>query len=327
MLLYIYLIVGFFLLIKGADLLVDGASSLARRFGISPLVVGLTIVSFGTSAPELIVNLVASVNGNGDIAIGNVIGSNTANILLILGCSSVVYPLAVKFSTVWKEIPLALLASLLVGVMASDALLNSPVVSSLNGDIFSGLSRIDGVVFLSFFIIFMYYTFGISKTEASDDEETTQEIYPTKTSLFMIVAGLFALVLGGDWVVGGATDIARDFGISEALIGLTMVALGTSLPELATSVVAAYKKDVDIAVGNVVGSNIFNVFLVLGTSSLVSPLRFSDALLWDTVFSMFATLLLFSFIFIGKKGVIERRQGVFFVLIYFLYIAILFVRG
>ena len=259
---YIFLIAGFAFLVKGADFLVDGASSIAKKFGISALVIGLTIVAFGTSAPELIVNIFASIQGNTDIAIGNILGSNIANILLILGISAMIYPLAVGKGTVWKEIPLGLLAIIVVAIMANDRL--------IDGGGFSGLTRIDGFILISFFIIFLYYTFGISKAQGTGEPEESNRIheYSFFRSGIMVVAGLAGLTLGGKWIVDSAVVIAEQIGLSQAVIGLTIVAIGTSLPELATSAIAAFKKNTDIAVGNIVGSNIFNVFWILGISAM-----------------------------------------------------------
>lgn len=310
--------IGFAFLIKGADWLVSGASSLASRLGVSALVIGLTIVAFGTSAPELTVNLLASVQGNTDIAIGNIIGSNIANILLILGISAIIYPLAVQKGTVWREIPFALLAVLVVGVMANDAL--------FDGASSSALSRIDGIVLMFFFIIFLYYIFSISKSATNDSDETVEVLSITK-SLIMISGGLVGLVIGGKWIVDGAVLFATQLGVSEALIGLTVVAIGTSLPELATSAVAAYKKNVDIAVGNVVGSNIFNIFWILGVSSSISPLPFSTKLSFDVWVVIITTIVLFLALFVGKKHVIERWQGGLFVGFYIMYIVFLVIRG
>jgi cation:H+ antiporter len=315
---YVLFFVGFAFLIKGADLLVDGASSVAKRMGISSLVIGLTVVSFGTSAPELIVNILASINGNTDIAIGNILGSNIANILLILGVSAMIFPLVVTKGTVWKEIPLSLLAVLAVGFMANDAL--------IDGGVFSGLTRIDGIILIFFFIVFLYYTFGISKAQGSSEEQEIK-VYSLPKAIFMILLGLVGLVFGGNWIVEGAVTFAKSFGLSEALIGLTIVAVGTSLPELATSAVAAYKKNPDIAVGNVVGSNIFNIFWILGLSSTIKELPFSQALTTDISMVIFATFLLFIFMFIGKKHTLERWQGAFFVLTYIVYIIFLVYRG
>ena len=311
---YVYLAVGFAFLIKGADFLVDGASSIAKKFGISALVIGLTIVAFGTSAPELIVNIFASIQGNTDIAIGNILGSNIANILLILGISAMIYPLAVGRGTVWKEIPLGLLAIIVVAIMANDRL--------IDGGGFSGLTRIDGLILISFFIIFLYYTFGISKAQGAEGPKESNSIhaYSFFRSGTMVVIGLVGLTLGGKWIVDSAVVIAQQLGLSQAVIGLTIVAIGTSLPELATSAIAAYKKNTDIAVGNIVGSNIFNIFWILGVSSIVSPLPFSSILMRDVIMTIVATFLLFVILFIGKRHVIERWQGASFVVIYIIYL-------
>lgn len=318
---YILFFIGFLLLIKGADVLVDGASSLAKRFSIPPLVIGLTIVAFGTSAPEFIVNILASINGNTDIAIGNILGSNIANILLILGISAVIYPLQVKKGTVWKEIPFAFLAVIVLALMANDIFID-------NGS-FSALTRIDGLILISFFIIFLYYIFSISKAKSTDVVDTTPHhyAYSLSRSFLMIGGGLVGLVVGGKLIVNGAVVFATDLGVSQALIGLTIVAVGTSLPELATSVVAAYKKDVDIAVGNVVGSNIFNVFWILGTSAIIRPLPFSPMLVGDVFVTVIATLLLFIFLFVGKRHILERWQGGCFIILYVGYIVYLISRG
>ncbi len=316
---YLLLPIGFALLIKGADLLVDGASSLAKRFGVSALVIGLTIVAFGTSAPELMVNIFASIKGNTDIAIGNILGSNIANILLILGISAVIFPLAVKKGTVWKEIPLSLLAALVMAVMANDAL--------LDGGSFSGLTRIDGMVFIAFFIIFLYYIFGISRVQAADASEVTMHRHSLPRACLMVGLGLAGLLIGGKWIVDAAVALATALGVSEALIGLTVVAVGTSLPELATSAVAAYKKDVDIAVGNIVGSNIFNIFWILGVSAIINPLPFPALLMRDVLVTVIATGLLFVTMFIGKRHILERWQGAGFIALYAGYVVYVVFRG
>ena len=311
---YLFLALGFVLLIKGADFLVDGASSIAKRFGISALVIGLTIVAFGTSAPELVVNIFASLQGNTDIAIGNILGSNIANILLILGVSATIFPLAVKRGTTWKEIPLSLLAVVVLALLVNDQF--------IDGSLPSGLTRIDGFVLLSFFIVFLYYTFGISKAFEDENQTDTRE-KSLLVSIFMILGGLFGLTLGGKWIVDSAVTIASSLGVSQAVIGLTVVAVGTSLPELATSAVAAYRKNADIAVGNIVGSNIFNIFWILGISAIISPLPFSPVMMRDVIVLIGVTLLLFAFMFIGKKHILKRWQGVFFVLAYVAYIVVI----
>src|SRR3989344_494679 len=241
---YVLLVLGFIFLIKGAEYLVNGASSLAKKFNVSNLVIGLTVVAFGTSAPELFVNLFASFNGATDIAIGNIVGSNIVNILFILGMAAIIYPLKVGHGTVWKEIPMSLLAAALLFIMANDRL-----VDGLGFDL---LTRSDGVVLIAFFVIFLYYTFGIAKVQNPDEEQAPPRVYSGLVSIGYIILGFIVLVAGGPWIVNSATTIAKSFGLGEALIGLAIVAIGTSLPELATSAVAAYKKNTDIAIGNVV---------------------------------------------------------------------------
>lgn len=318
MITYILFFVGFVALIKGADSLVSGASSLAARFGVSALVIGLTIVAFGTSAPELMVNLLASYSGNTDIAIGNILGSNIANILLILGISAIIYPLAVGKGTVWKEIPFALLAVIAVSFMANDVL--------LDGSSTSAITRIDGLLLLSFFIIFLYYIFGIAK-QGSGNPTEQPVLYSYPKSIALVLAGLVGLAVGGKWIVDGAVTFASSLGVSEALIGLTIVAIGTSLPELATSAMAAYRRNVDIAVGNIVGSNIFNIFWILGVSAVISPLPFAVTLQTDLLVTLLASALLFLALFVGQRHTIERWQGVAFVLTYVVYMVYLVMRG
>ena len=314
MLTYILFVIGFVLLISGANILVEGSASIAKKLNISSIVIGLTIVAFGTSAPEFIVNIFASVQGNTEIAIGNIMGSNIANILLILGVSSIIYPLATKENTVWKEIPLSLLAAILLGVMVNDTL--------IDGGTFSGLTRIDGIVFLAFFIIFLYYTFGISKVSGENTDLEIKEMSYMKSSLY-VAGGLLGLVFGGKWIVDGAIKIAEGFNVSQSLIGLTVVAIGTSLPELATSAVAAYKKQSDIAIGNVVGSNILNIFWILGFSSVINPLPFSKDSAIDIIMTIVSSLILFLIMFVGKKHTVERWQGVIMIIIYIGYVAYL----
>ena len=317
---YILFIIGFLVLIKSADVLVDGASSIANKMGVSALIIGLTVVSFGTSAPELVVNLMASFSGSTDIAIGNVLGSNIANILLVLGVSAMIYPLTAHKGTVWKEIPFSFLAIMVLFFVANDALIDKSDVSVL--------SRIDGLVFISFFIIFFYYIFGATKkTGPSAQKSGSVACYSTTRSVTMVLLGTAGLVVGGRWIIDGAIHFATAFGVSEALIGLTIIAMGTSLPELATSAVAAYKRNVDIAVGNVIGSNIFNVFWILGVSAIVRPLPFSQELMFDLVFAVGVTLLLFLALFVGKRHAVDRWQGGGFVLLYVTYIIFLVLRG
>jgi cation:H+ antiporter len=296
---------------------VDGASTIARRFNISDLVIGLTVVAFGTSTPELFVNIVASAKGNTDIAIGNVLGSNICNVLLILGVSAVIYPLSVSKGTVWKEIPFSLLAVMVLGLMAND--------SMIDGGGSSQLTRIDGLVLLAFFMIFLYYSFSIAKAIEGLDEHVPAKATGIAGSFLRVTAGLIGLTLGGKWIVDGAVVLARSFGMSESLVGLTIVAVGTSLPELATSAMAAYKKNVEIAVGNVVGSNIFNVFFVLGISSTIKPLPFQAENNLDIGVVVVSGLLLFLSMFTGKKRSLDRWEGIVFLFLYGGYIAFLII--
>ena len=314
----ILLTVGFTILIKGADWLVDGASSLARKLKVSDLVIGLTVVAFGTSTPELFVNIFASLQGNAEIAIGNILGSNIFNILLILGVSSLIFPLSVTRGTVWKEIPFSLLAVIVLGVVANDALFDKAG--------FSILTRIDGFVFLAFFGIFMYYIASIAKDSGNTQTSAEGKIGLAK-SLVMVIGGFIGLAFGGKLVVEGAVNIASGLGVSQSLIGLTIVAAGTSLPELATSAVAAYKKNADIAVGNIVGSNIFNVFFILGISSLIKPLPIISGANIDILVLIGASLFLFFAMFTGKRRIIDRWEGAVFIVLYAAYVIYLIKRG
>ena len=316
--LYILFVLGFIILIKGADLLVSGASAIAKKFNIPDLVIGLTIVAFGTSAPELFVNVSASMKGNTDIAVGNIIGSNIANILLILGVSAMIYPLTVKSTTVWKEIPFSLLAALVTGILANDIILDGRNISEI--------SRGDGLILLAFFLIFLYYIFSIAKNSDAPPLENLKPMNPMKSGVFIAV-GLGMLVLGGTWIINGAREIAGNFGVSEYLIGLTVVSVGTSLPELATSAVAAYKKNSEIAIGNVVGSNIFNVFWILGVSAVINPLPFQQSGNFDLMTAVLASVLLMASLFIGKRHILEKWQGALFLLIYVAYISYIVLRG
>jgi len=311
----ILLLTGFVFLIKGADFLVEGASSIARRYHVSDLVIGLTIVAFGTSMPELFVNIVASARGNAGIAVGNVIGSNIANVFLILGTAAIICPLTVGRGTVWKEIPFSLMAAGVLGCLANDQL--------IDGAGRSALTRIDGLILLCFFVVFIYYSVSIAKKIEGMEEHVPEKIRSVTMALIMIGSGLAGLALGGDWIVKGAVYIAVKSGMSESLVGLTIVAVGTSLPELATSAMAAYKKNVEIAVGNVVGSNIFNIFYVLGLSSIIKPIPFKTESNSDVGVLILSNLLLFMFMFTGKKQILERWEGALFLIAYAGYISFL----
>lgn len=320
MFLAIFLILaGLTVLIFGAKFLVSGAASLARKMGIPPLIVGLTVVAFGTSAPELIVNVFAALQGSADIAIGNVIGSNIANVLLILGVSALIVPLTVQRSTVWREIPFALLASILVYTMGNDML--------FDGNAFNAITRTDGFSLLAIFIIFMFYIFGLSKEKDGKKKEEKIQMYSYPISVVYTIIGITMLFFGGKILVDNAIILAKIAGMSEALIGLTIVAIGTSLPEMATSIVAAMHKHSDIAIGNIVGSNIFNVFWILGLTGTMLQLPFNPSTNIDVLVSIGATVILFMAMFIGKRHLLERWQGVMMILMYLFYIAYLIYRG
>ena len=307
--------VGIASLVKGANWLVDGASSLAKGLGLTPIFIGLTIVALGTSTPELVVNLMAAFGGNTDIALGNILGSNIANILLILGICSIILPLTVKSNTVWNEIPFGLLAVILLGLMGIDGLFSGSTAV---------VSRIDGTILIFFLILFLYYTLSISR----DDSVPTQnvEVYSRQKSWLLILAGLGGLFLGGKLVVGSAVHFASVLGLSEAVIGLTIVAVGTSLPELVTSVAAINKGNNDIAIGNIVGSNILNVFFILGLTAIINPLPIPKVLIIDILVAIMATLFLFGSMFYGKLYVLDRKEGVFFLLAYVCYVVFLLLR-
>lgn len=312
------LVIGLGILIFGADALVRGASSIGRAFNIPPLVIGLTIVAFGTSTPELTVNVYSALTGATDLAIGNILGSNIANILLILGISAAIVPLAVKSSTVKWEIPLALLAMLLVFSFGSDVLFDGGTANTL--------TRTDGFALLGFFVIFMFYVFALVKRDPappSEGEQVEGKSMNMSLSILYVLAGLGGLILGGKLLVDQAVILAGLAGLSESVIGLTVVAIGTSLPELATSVIAALKKEVDIAVGNVVGSNIFNVFWILGATSVIAPLPVTASFAVDAWVAIGATLLLFFALFVGTRGRIDRAQGLLFIALYVAYVGYL----
>ena len=306
-------LIGFFVLIKGGDWLVDGASALAKRFNISDIVIGLTVVSFGTSAPELLVNIYASFTQAENIALGNIFGSNIANVFLVLGVAAIYKPLALQGRTIWREIPFALIITIVLGILCNDAL--------FAGDQPNLLSNGDGIILLVFFILFMYYTYN-----SSLDEELLGElpIISTGKSVLFVLGGVLGLAVGGKLVVDGAESIALAMGISDAFIGLTAVALGTSLPELITSLNAAMKSNSDIAVGNVVGSNIFNIALVLGVSSSIKDIPFEQSFNLDLGVATAAVLFLFGFMFLGKRHGIGRWEGILFFLIYIGYIIVVY---
>ena len=311
----VVLIAGFIFVLKGADLLVDGASSLAKRFRVSELTIGLTIVAFGTSAPELVVNIIAALKDLDNVILGNIVGSNIFNLLLILGIAGVIYPITVQSKTVWKEIPFSIFAGLLLLALA-----NGSFFSSQGRDV---LKWYDGLIFLIFFALFLYYASANLKDDSKDEADSIKVFGITKTVLY-ILGGFVLLVLGGRFVVNNAIALARILGFSEKVIGLTIVAAGTSFPELATSAVAAYKRRSDLAIGNVIGSNIFNILFILGITSLISPVRYDVSFNIDIFIYLGASLFIFIAMFTGKKKKLDRWEAVILLIAYVFYMIFLF---
>ena len=305
---FVLLVFGFFVLIKGADWMVDGASALAKKHKISDLAIGLTIVAFGTSAPELVVNTVASFKGHQDIVFGNIIGSNNFNLFIILGISGLITPLLVQTSTVKFEIPISLLAAVVLFVMVNDVFMDSG----------NTLSRFEGFVLLVFFCGFLYYVYSQLKNSTDEGKIDVKEMKGTKIAI-LIIAGLAGLIAGGKLVVDNAIQIAHTLGISEKIIGLTIVALGTSLPELATSAIAAFKKKADIAVGNIIGSNIFNIFLILGVSSIIRPIKYTLSFNTDIAVLVTGTIFLLLALFTGVRKKLNRWQAAILLISYIAY--------
>lgn len=306
------LIAGLAILIFGANYMVEGASALAKRFNISNLAIGLTVVAFGTSAPELVVNTFAAVQGHQDIVFGNVLGSNNFNLFIILGITGLITPLAVQSSTAWKEIPISFIAIILLFILVNDVMIFNAETALL--------SRIDGAILLLFFALFLLYVYKQLKSDPSETEElvSVPAMSGMKMALY-ITGGLAGLVYGGHLVVNNAIEIAESLGISQKIIGLTVVAAGTSLPELATSVIAAVKKNADIAVGNIIGSNIFNIFLILGASSVLKPIGFSEGFNTDLYVLAGGTIFLILAMFTGKRKKLDRWEAAVLLLFYLSY--------
>lgn len=310
------LLAGGIAIIFSANWLVEGATAIARKAGISDLVIGLTIVAFGTSAPELTVNVFSALEGSTDIAIGNVLGSNISNVFLILGISAIIHPLVIQRNTTWKEIPFSLLAAVVLGIVANDVFLDGDQLGNF-------VSVTDGLVLLCFFLIFLVYTLEIARNQPAEQVAGEEQQASIAKAIIYVLVGLAGLYFGGKYFVQAASSLAAQLGMSERLIGLTIVAIGTSLPELATSVVAALKKKADIAVGNVVGSNIFNIFFILGTTAVIRPLPFSTASNLDIGVVILASFLLFlTTMTLGRKKV-DRLEGVVFLLLYGGYMVLL----
>ena len=316
MLSMLFLIGGLLLILFGANWLTDGASFLAQRLSIPPIVIGLTVVAFGTSAPELTVSLVSALKGSADLAVGNIVGSNIFNTLFIVGCTALFAPIVISGDTLKREIPLSILASVVLLFLICDI--------EIDGASMNILSRSDGLILLCFFAIFLSYTFAVAMRnrettiDSSQAEAIVDSVRGWRISL-LIVVGLAALIIGGQLFVNGASDVARSLGVSESLIGLTLVAGGTSLPELATSIVAALKKNPEIAIGNVIGSNLFNIFFVLGASASISPMVVSGVQSSDFGVLVISSLLLFTVALCFGKRVIKRWEGASLALLYLAY--------
>lgn len=309
----VWLIAGLVLILTGANALTDGASAIAKRFGLSDLVIGLTIVAFGTSAPELVISLLSAAHGSAGLAIGNVVGSNIFNILGIIGITSLIHPIRVEGSIMTREIPMVMISSFVLLALGNTVLLDG-------GNGVSIISRSGGLILLTFFGIFMWYTFASAQKAPADEPiaasgQRKGEMPMLKASIWTI-AGLAMLIYGGDRFVAGATAVAKAFGVSDAIIGVTIAAIGTSLPELATSIVAATKGKTGLAIGNVIGSNIFNIFMILGAASTVHPLAFEGIGNLDLLTLMGASLLFLAFGWLFGKRTFTRSEGAVMTLCY-----------
>ena len=316
---FLILIIGFFFLIKGADIFVEGAASIARKFNVPAMIIGLTIVAMGTSAPEAAVSITSSLAGQNDMSVANVVGSNFFNILMVLGVSAVIAKLPVQKETIKKETPFLIIVSSMLLVFGLDLKMN----------------RMEGLILLFVFVYFLISTVKRSKNSVTEnydcsnevaittDTEISEEISMPKTILICIV-GIAGIVIGGDMVVNSATSIAKSFGMSANLVGLTIVAVGTSLPEFVTSIVAIRKGETEIAIGNVIGSNIFNILLVLGLATVIKPITISMFALFDIIFMLLITIILY--LFMKKNNCLVRKHGIIFVAIYIAYMAYTIIR-
>lgn len=313
-LLVILIIVGFILLIVGADLLVDGASEIAKKFHIPEIIIGLTIVSIGTSMPELFVSITSAIDGYSDMALGNVIGSNLSNLLLILGLSALIKPVAFQKETRQFEIPMCLLFTIILMIFCNTS---------------QGISRAESIVLLFLFCLFIVYTIymGKKKSQSEKEEIKTEEGKHKGTikNIVLVILGILGLKFGGDLVVNNAVKVAQSFNLSEKIISLTILAIGTSLPELVTSVTAAIKGNSDIAIGNIIGSNIFNILLILGVSAVIKPINFNVSYNMDLTVLCISTVILALFPIIPPKNKMSRANGLIYVLLYGVYLGALFI--
>jgi cation:H+ antiporter len=314
----IKLLLGLIIILLGANILVDGSSSIARRFGLSEFLVGLTIVGIGTSTPEMVVSFISSIEGNSDLAVGNIVGSNIANILLILGVVAMVSPIKMTGENMKRDIPISVFAALLFFILSSDRFI-------FNAQ-FNTISRIDGILLFLCFIAFMYISFKFSKSTQNDINSTNNSNHSApksskiSISILLIILGLAGLIYGGRLFVNSGSTIAKTLGVSDAFIGITVMAVGTSIPELAASLVAAIKKRGQMALGNIIGSNISNIFLILGGSAIISPLTMSNITIIDLSMLILSSILIFVTYFSFKKKTIDRLEGFIFFSMYVGYI-------
>lgn len=314
---YIFLIIGFLLLIKGADTFVVGSSSIAKTFNVPSLIIGLTIVAFGTSAPEAAVSISAALTGKNDMAIANVVGSNIFNLLAVVGVASIINPVKVQKSTILKEFPFMILASVVLLILSHD--------TKFQGYDINLLTRADGLMLLALFSIFMYYLIDMAITSKEEMEiDKADEKMPVGKSVIMSILGVAGIIIGGQIVVNSASDIAISWGMTENLVGLTIVSIGTSLPEFVTSIVAARKGESDIAIGNVVGSNLFNILFVLGISSVIHNIQIHPIVFIDMIVMILVSVIVYIFA-ITKKSV-NRAEGIVLTLIYIAYLVFIIIR-
>ncbi|WP_419749364.1 calcium/sodium antiporter [Terrisporobacter petrolearius] len=313
---YIILLIGFLLLIKGADFFVEGSSSIANKFNIPSLIIGLTIVAFGTSAPEAAVSITAAMRGQNEMAIANVVGSNIFNILFVVGVTAMIKPIYVQKSTILKEFPFLLLSSIVLAILAYDIWFQG-----YNENI---LTRADGLIFIALFIIFIYYLIDMAINSNDETSEENYKVMPLSKSILLSIGGLLGIIIGGNFVVNSASDIAMSLGMSENLVGLTIVAIGTSLPELATSIVAAKKGESDIAIGNAVGSNIFNILFVLGVSSCISNVPVQAEAFTDMFVMIVSTIIVYVLAISNRK--INKVEGMIISLLYIAYFVFIIYR-
>ncbi|MDP3999557.1 MAG: calcium/sodium antiporter [bacterium] len=306
-------LIGFIFLLKGADVLTDRAASVAKRFGVSNFIIGIVIIGIGTSIPELIVAVFSNLQGAANVGIGTIVGSNTLNILLILGISALISPLILTRRQVWRHMPLNILAVIISAFF---------VYFSFTG--FFGISRLEGLALLALSVFWMFYLYRLSKDGAEDDPKILYKNHSHFSNFIFIILSLAGIIIGGEWVTQGAVALAKFIGLKDSIIGLTIVGLGTSLPELAASAVAAFKKNYGIAVGNIIGSNIFDFLMIFGIAAAMKPIQFTEPLFLDMAVTILSAVLLLGAMFIGKKYVLKRWQGAIFILLYCVYVAYLF---